>query len=112
MRGIFSFRQGATTQCGRPHIRRSNAAGFDTPTYRAVFANAMASDLDRIRAPVRILTDRGDSLHEHDRQVAARRAGYSLEVFSDGGSFSLMLDPRRWAERVAAFITEGGGRRG
>ena len=27
MRGIFPSRQGATTQCGRPHIRRSNAAG-------------------------------------------------------------------------------------
>ena len=79
-------------------------AGFDTPTYRAVFANDMAADLDRIRAPTRILTDRGDSLHEQDRQVAARRADFSLEVFSDGGSFSLMLDPRRWAERVAEFV--------
>jgi len=82
-------------------------AGFDTPTYRAVFANDMAADLDRIRAPVRILTDRGDSLHEQDKQVAVRHSGFSLEVFSDGGSFSLMLDPQKWAERVAAFVSAG-----
>ncbi len=80
-------------------------AGFDTPTYKAVFANDMAADLDRISAPTRILTDRDDSLHEQDRQVAARRADFSLEVFSDGGSFSLMLDPRKWAERVAEFVS-------
>ena len=80
-------------------------AGFDTPTYRAVFANDMAADVDRIRAPARILTDSGDSLHEQDRRVAGRRADFSLEVFSDGGSFSLMLDPNRWAERVTAFVS-------
>ena len=79
-------------------------AGFDTPTYRAVFANDMAADLDKIRAPTRILTDTGDSLHEQDRGVAGRRADFSLEVFSDGGSFSLMLDPNRWAERVREFV--------
>ena len=50
-------------------------------------------------------TDRGDSLHEQDRQLAARRADFSLEVFSDGGSFSLMLDLRRWAERIAEFVS-------
>ena len=81
-------------------------AGFDTPTYRAVFGNDMAADLERIRAPTRILTDTGDSLHEQDRQVAGRRADFSLEVFSDGGSFSLMLDPQRWAERVAEFVSD------
>ena len=81
-------------------------AGFDTPTYRAVFANDMAADLDRIGVPVRILTDRGDSLHEQDKQVAARRPDFSLEVFSGGGSFSLMLDPQKWAERVSAFVSE------
>lgn len=80
-------------------------AGFDTPTYRAVFANDMAADLERVRAPTRILTDTGDSLHEQDRQVAGRRTDFSLEVFSDGGSFSLMLDPQRWAERVASFVS-------
>ncbi|MCY3605489.1 MAG: alpha/beta fold hydrolase [Gammaproteobacteria bacterium] len=82
-------------------------AGFDTPTYRAVFANDMAEDLDRIRTPTRILTDRGDSLHEQDKQAAARRSEFSLEVFSDGGSFSLMLGPQKWAERVAAFVSAG-----
>ncbi len=80
-------------------------AGFDTPTYRAVFANDMAADVDSIRAPTRILTDAGDSLHEQDREMADRRADFSLEVFSGGGSFSLMLDPQRWAERVAAFVS-------
>ena len=81
-------------------------AGFDTPTYRAVFANDMTADLDRIRAPVRVLTDTSDSLHEQDREVAGRGNNFSLEVFSDGGSFSLMLDPRRWAGRVAEFVSD------
>ena len=81
-------------------------AGFDTPTYRAVFANDMTADLDRIRAPVRILTDTSDSLHEQDREVAGRGNNFSLEVFSDGGSFSLMLDPQRWAGRVAEFVSD------
>ena len=81
-------------------------AGFDTPTYRAVFSNDMAADLDEIRAPTRILTDSGDSLHGKDRQVTGRRADFSLEVFSEGGSFSLMLDPQSWAERVAEFVSE------
>lgn len=30
---------------------------------------------------------------------------FGLEVFSDGGSFSLMLDPRKWAERVSEFVS-------
>ena len=81
-------------------------AGFDTPTYRAVFANDMTADLDRIRAPVRVLTDTSDSLHEQDREVAGRGNNFSLEVFSDGGSFSLMLDPQRWAGRVAEFVSD------
>ena len=81
-------------------------AGFDTPTYRAVFANDMTADLDRIRAPVRVLTDTSDSLHEQDREVAGRGNNFSLEVFSDGGSFSLMLDPQRWADRVAEFVSD------
>ena len=81
-------------------------AGFDTPTYRAVFSNDMAADVDGIQAPTRILTDSGDSLHEQDRRVAGRRADFRLEVFSEGGSFSLMLDPRSWAERVAEFVSD------
>ena len=66
----------------------------------------MTADLDRIRAPVRILTDTSDSLHEQDREVAGRGNNFSLEVFSDGGSFSLMLDPQRWAGRVAEFVSD------
>ncbi len=84
-------------------------AGFDTPTYRAVFANDMAADLDRILVPTRILTDRGDSLHEQDKQVASRRSDFSLEVFSGGGSFSLMLDPQKWAEQVSEFAESAEG---
>ena len=80
-------------------------AGFETPTYRAVFANDMNADLDRITVPVRILTDEEDSLHEQDKQAAERWPDFSLEVFSSGGSFSLMLDPQKWANRVSSFVT-------
>ena len=81
-------------------------AGFETPTYRAVFANDMTTDLDRITVPTRILTDEGDSLHERDKQAAARWPDFSLEVFSSGRSFSLMLDPQKWANRVSSFVEQ------
>jgi pimeloyl-ACP methyl ester carboxylesterase len=81
-------------------------AGPETPTYRAVFANDMALDIARIKAPTLVLTDRADSLHAKDRQVAAMRSDFLLEEFSDGGSFSLMLAPRRWVQQVADFARE------
>jgi pimeloyl-ACP methyl ester carboxylesterase len=79
-------------------------AGPDTPTYKAVFVNDMSLDIARIKAPTLVLTDRADSLHAKDRQVAAMRSDFSLEEFSDGGSFSLMLAPQRWVRQVTAFV--------
>ena len=79
-------------------------AGPDTPTYQAVFANDMSLDVARIQAPTLVLTDRADSLHVKDQQVAATRGDFALEQFSDGGSFSLMLAPQRWVQQVAAFV--------
>jgi pimeloyl-ACP methyl ester carboxylesterase len=78
-------------------------AGANSPTYKAVFANDMSEDIARIRVPTLVLTDRADSLHDKDRKVAALRRDFALEEFSDGGSFSLMLAPQRWVERVTAF---------
>lgn len=79
-------------------------AGPDTPTYKAVFANDMSLDIARIKAPTLVLTDRADSLHAKNLQVAALRRDFSLEEFSDGGSFSLMLAPQRWVQQVTAFV--------
>jgi len=81
----------------------SYLAGTNPPTYKAVFANDMADDIARIRAPTLILTDTSDSLHAKDQQVAKIRSDFILEEFSQGGSFSLMLDPQAWAQRVSAF---------
>ncbi len=81
-------------------------AGPDTPTYKAVFANDMSLDIARIKAPTLVLTDRADSLHAKDRQVAAMRSDFTLEEFSDGGSFSLMLAPQRWVQQVTELRPE------
>jgi pimeloyl-ACP methyl ester carboxylesterase len=79
-------------------------AGPDTPTYKAVFANDMARDIAGIQAPTLVLTDRADSLHAKDQQVAELRSDFALQEFSDGGSFSLMLAPQRWVAQVTAFV--------
>ena len=79
-------------------------AGPDTPAYQAVFANDMSLDVAGIQAPALVLTDRADSLHAKDQQVAALRRDFALEEFSDGGSFSLMLAPQRWVQQVTAFV--------
>ena len=78
-------------------------AGANTPTYQAVFANDMAQDIPRIKAPTLVLTDRADSLHDKDRLVAKMRADFNWQEFSDSGSFSLMLAPQRWVQQVVAF---------
>lgn len=78
-------------------------AGAHTPTYRAVFANDMAPDIARIRAPTMILTDRADSLSHKDREVSRLRPDFDYREFSSGGSFALMLEPRRWVDTVLAF---------
>ncbi len=83
-------------------------AGENSPAYRAVFANDMSSDIAGIRARTLVLTDRGDSLHEKDLQVAKMRGEFALETFSEGGSFSLMLEPNRWVEHVTSFIRQVG----
>ena len=81
-------------------------AGANTPTYKAVFANDMAQDIPRIKAPTLVLTDRADSLHDKDRLVAKMRADFSFQEFSDGGSFSLMLAPQRWVEKLTEFCRQ------
>ncbi len=83
-------------------------AGQNPPAYRAVFANDMLADVALIRAPTLILTDRDDSLHVKDLAVAKRRNDFILQELSDGGSFSLMLQPERWVESVSQFFDDAG----
>lgn len=83
-------------------------AGPASPVYHAVFSSDMTTDLEAIRAPTLVLTDRGDVLHANDRRVHALRPDFTLEVFSDGGSFAPMREPLRWARRLARFADEHG----
>jgi pimeloyl-ACP methyl ester carboxylesterase len=86
----------------------SYLAGANTPTYKAVFSNDMSQDILAIRAPALVLSDRGDMLRDKDSQVAALRRDFTLQEFSDAGSFALMLEPRRWVEAVSAFANAKG----
>ena len=83
-------------------------AGANPPTYKAVFTNDMAKHIARINVPTLVLTDRADSLHDKDQQVAKMRSEFILEEFSEGGSPSLMLAPERWVQQVSAFVPKRG----
>ncbi len=81
-------------------------AGANPATYRAVFADDMSLDITGIKSPGLLLTDTGDSLHEKGLRVSSLRRHFTLQTFSAGGSFSPILDPARWVQRVQAFISE------
>ena len=83
-------------------------AGSGSPVYRAIFANDMAPDLAAIRAPTLVLTDRNDSLHANDQRAVALRPDFTLQTFSDGGSFTLMREPQRWAGVLIQFADTHG----
>jgi len=83
-------------------------AGASSPVYTAVFSNDMTSDIEAVKAPTLILTDRGDVLHAADRRVKEMRPDFELREFSTGGSFALMREPRRWARELLAFADARG----
>jgi pimeloyl-ACP methyl ester carboxylesterase len=78
-------------------------AGPTSPVYRAVFSNDMSADLRAIRAPTLVLTDTNDVLHPNDQRAVALRPDFTLRQFSDGRSFALMREPRRWAQVLLEF---------
>jgi len=75
----------------------------------AAFRYQMQPDLDRIHVPGLVLSDVTDSLHASDvRLVTELRPDFRYFEFSgaeaDGNFFEQMLQPRRWAEVVSAFV--------
>jgi pimeloyl-ACP methyl ester carboxylesterase len=78
-------------------------AGPTSPVYRAVFSNDMSADLRAIRAPTLVLTDTHDVLHPNDQRVVGLRPDFTLRQFSQGRSFALMREPRRWAQVLLEF---------
>ena len=66
----------------------------------------LKSDLLAVRAPVLILSDEGDSLHENDGRARALRPWFGYHLFSNGRSHGLMIDPARWSGMAAAFVRE------
>lgn len=83
-------------------------AGSTSPVYEAVFSNDMGPDLAAIEVPTLILTDRADPLHANDQRVQRLRPDFTLQQFSTGGSFSLMREPRRWAQVLVDFADAHG----
>ncbi|MFK7958317.1 MAG: alpha/beta fold hydrolase [Lysobacterales bacterium] len=82
--------------------------GPNPPVYDAIFMNDMKPDIAAIKAPTLVLSDSGERLHEKDLMVAKMRPDFVHKTFSDGGSFSMMLEPQRWADEVSAFIRAAG----
>ena len=74
--------------------------------HHAVYQYAMQADLEAIRAPGMILTDRGDAMHDIDRRAAALRPDFVYREFSDDGTLSTMIHPERWATLIADYHDE------
>ena len=81
-------------------------AGAADVAHDAVFNYDLKSDLLAVRAPVLILSDEGDSLHENDGRARALRPWFGYHLFSNGRSHGLMIDPARWSGMAAAFVRE------
>jgi pimeloyl-ACP methyl ester carboxylesterase len=71
--------------------------------HAAAFSYDMAPDLDRIRVPTLVLSDRGDSLNRTDRRVVELHPKFKYIEFSKGRLLSLMSEPDRWAGIAADF---------
>ena len=83
-------------------------AGVNDIAHDAVFNNDMSTDLDKVRAPVLILSDAKDSLHINDERAAHLYPRFRYLQFSDGGAHALMIDPARWAAIAAHFVADVG----
>lgn len=79
--------------------------GPDQGHYAAYVYDALP-DLKAIKAPGLLLTDLGDLIHEMDLRTAEVRPDFQYKVFSEGGStVEFMIEPERWAEIAAEFIS-------
>lgn len=86
-------------------------AGQNDVARTLVSRHDMAADLARVKAPVLILSDAKDFLHEKDLRTARAFPRFRYAQFSDGTTHALMIDPARWAGVVADFVAKDVGRR-
>jgi pimeloyl-ACP methyl ester carboxylesterase len=66
----------------------------------------MAADLAKIRAPVLILSDAKDFLHEKDLRAIRLFPRFHYLQFSNDGAHALMIDPAHWAAVVTDFVAQ------
>jgi pimeloyl-ACP methyl ester carboxylesterase len=81
-------------------------SGANDIAHEAVYRHDLEADLRAIAAPTLILSDARESLHANDVRARALRPDFRYHLFSDGGAHAMMLDPARWAEIAAAFVSE------
>lgn len=79
-------------------------AGLNDVARTLVSHHDMAADLAKVRAPVLILSDAKDFLHDKDLRTAKAFPRFRYRQFSDGTTHALMIDPARWAGVVADFV--------
>ncbi len=80
-------------------------AGVSDVGHEVAFHNDMAADLARITAPMMILSDARDTLHDNSLRAARACPQAHYQQFSDDGAHSLMVEPARWAAIAADFVT-------
>lgn len=81
-------------------------AGAADVAHAAVYGNDMAADLGRITVPVLVLSDAKDALHAIDRRTGALKPNFSYQTFSEGSAHSLIVEPGRWADTTATFVSK------
>ncbi|MEO7787734.1 MAG: alpha/beta hydrolase [Sphingomicrobium sp.] len=80
-------------------------AGISDIGHEVAFHNDLAADLAGIATPIIILSDAKDILHDNAQRAAQFCPQASYVQFSEGGAHGLMLEPARWAELLADFVT-------
>ena len=81
-----------------------NLAADSDVAHEAVFRHDLASDLDRVEAPVLILSDAGDSLRANDLRASSLHPAFRFRTLSEGRAHALMIDPALRARVAAEFV--------
>lgn len=81
-------------------------AGAADVAHDAVYNYDLKTDLLAVRAPVLILSDEGDPLHENDVRASRLQPWFRYQLFSPGRSHGLIIDPARWSEIAAKYVAD------
>ena len=68
-----------------------------------MFKNDLDAELKTVKAPVLVLSDAKDSLHQNDVRAARVQPWIRNRQFS-GGAALAMIKPSRWASIAADFV--------